>query len=110
VDVIVLRHYRSGRPSGPRGFAGSVINGGEARPSIPTQALIRLILYREAERRIDGVSMLSSGLMNSRTIRSHPYFWQILGDQNLFCSPRGFTMKEDMKDYLREHQIPSTNP
>lgn len=109
VDVIVLRHYRSG--SARRAAEVSpvpIINGGDGPAQHPTQALIDLYCIEKLKGGIDGVSIAFVGdLLNSRTIRSLAYFLaKYSGIQIYFVSPQVLKMKEDMKDYLREHQVP----
>jgi aspartate carbamoyltransferase catalytic subunit len=109
VDVIVLRHYRSG--SAKRAAEVSpvpVINGGDGPAQHPTQALIDLYCIEKLKGGIDGVSIAFVGdLMNSRTIRSLTYFLaKYSGIKIYFVSPGALRMNEDMKDYLREHQVP----
>jgi aspartate carbamoyltransferase len=109
VDVIVLRHYRSG--SAGRAAQVSpvpVINGGDGPAQHPTQALIDLYCIEKLKGGIDGVSIAFIGdLMNSRTIRSLAYFLaKYSGIKIYFVSPGALRMKEDMKDYLRENQVP----
>ncbi len=109
VDVIVLRHYRSG--SAKRAAEVSpvpIINGGDGPAQHPTQALIDLYCIEKLKGGIDGVSIAFVGdLLNSRTIRSLTYFLaKYSGIKIYFVSPRVLKMKDDMKDYLREHQVP----
>ena len=109
VDVIVLRHYRSG--SAKRAAEVSpvpVINGGDGPAQHPTQALIDLYCIEKLKGGIDGVSIAFVGdLMNSRTIRSLTYFLaKYSGIKIYFVSPGALRMNDDMKDYLREHRVP----
>jgi aspartate carbamoyltransferase len=109
VDVIVLCHYRSG--SAKRAAEVSpvpIINGGDGPAQHPTQALIDLYCIEKLKGGIDGVSIAFVGdLLNSRTIRSLTYFLaKYSGIKIYFVSPRVLKMKDDMKDYLREHQVP----
>ena len=109
VDGIVLRHYRSG--SAKRAAEVSpvpIINGGDGPAQHPTQALIDLYCIEKLKGGIDGVAIAFVGdLMNSRTIRSLTYFLaKYSGIKIYFVSPRALKMKDDMKDYLREHQVP----
>jgi len=109
VDVIVLRHHQSG--SAKRAAEVSpvpIINGGDGPAQHPTQALIDLYCIEKLKGGIDGVSIGFVGdLMNSRTIRSLAYFLaKYSGIKIYFASPRVLKMKDDMKDYLRENQVP----
>jgi aspartate carbamoyltransferase catalytic subunit len=109
VDVIVLRHYRSG--SAKRAAEISpvpIINGGDGPAQHPTQALIDLYSIEKLKGGIDGVSIAFIGdLMNSRTIRSLTYFLaKYSGIKIYFASPRVLKMKDDLKEYLAEHRVP----
>jgi aspartate carbamoyltransferase catalytic subunit len=109
VDVIVLRHYRSG--SAKRAAEVSpvpIINGGDGPAQHPTQALIDLFCIEKLKGGIDGVAIAFVGdLMNSRTIRSLTYFLaKYTGVKIYFVSPRALKMKDDMKEYLAEHRVP----
>ena len=109
VDVIVLRHYRSGLAKRAAEVSPvPIINGGDGPAQHPTQALIDLYCIEKLKGGIDGVSIAFVGdLMNSRTIRSLTYFLaKYSGIKIYFVSPGALRMKEDMKDYLREHQVP----
>ncbi|MBM4329987.1 MAG: aspartate carbamoyltransferase [Deltaproteobacteria bacterium] len=109
VDVIVLRHYRSG--SAKRAAEISlvpIINGGDGPAQHPTQALIDLYCIEKLKGGIDGVSIAFIGdLMNSRTIRSLAYFLaKYSGIKIYFASPRVLKIQDDMKEYLAENRIP----
>jgi len=109
VDVIVLRHHRSG--SAKRAAAVSpvpIINAGDGPAQHPTQALIDLYCIEKLKGGIDGLSIVFIGdLLNSRTIRSLAYFLaKYSGIKIHFASPRALKMKDDMKEYLADHQVP----
>jgi aspartate carbamoyltransferase catalytic subunit len=109
VDVIVLRHYQSG--SARRAAEVSpvpIINAGDGPAQHPTQALIDLYCIEKLKGGIDGVSIAFIGdLLASRTIRSLAYFLaKYSGIKIYFTSPRVLKMKEDLKEYLKEHQVP----
>ncbi len=111
VDVIVLRHHQSG--SAKRAAEVSpvpIVNGGDGPAQHPTQALIDLYCIEKLKGGIDGVSIAFIGdLLNSRTIRSLTYFLaKYSGIKIHFVSPRVLKMKDDMKEYLSEHQVPFT--
>ena len=108
VDVIVLRHFQGG--SARRAAEVSpvpVINGGDGPAQHPTQALIDLYCIEKLKGGIDGVSIAFVGdLMNSRTVRSLAYFLaKYSGIKIYFVAPGMLRMKDDMKEYLREHQV-----
>lgn len=109
VDVIVLRHYLGG--SAKRAAEVSfvpIINGGDGPAQHPTQALIDLYCIEKLKGGIDGLSIAFIGdLMNSRTIRSLTYFLaKYSGIKIYFASPRVLKIQDDMKEYLRENNIP----
>lgn len=111
VDVIVMRHYRSG--SAKRASKVSpvpIINGGDGPAQHPTQALIDLYCIEKVKGGIDGVSIALIGdLMNSRTIRSLTYFLaKYSGIKIYFASPRALKMKDDLKEYLAKHRVSFT--
>ena len=109
VDVIVLRHYRSGSAKQASEISSvPVINGGDGPAQHPTQALIDLYCIEKLKGGIDGVSIAFIGdLMNSRTIRSLTYFLaKYTGVKIYFASPRALKMKDDMKEYLTQNQVP----
>jgi aspartate carbamoyltransferase catalytic subunit len=82
--------------------------GSQVPAQHPTQALVDLYCIEKLKGGIDGVSIAFVGdLLNSRTIRSLTYFLaKYSGIKIYFVSPRVLKMKDDMKDYLREHQVP----
>ncbi len=109
VDVIVLRHYKSG--SARRAAEVSpvpIINGGDGPAQHPTQALIDLYCIEKLKGGIDGISIAFVGdLMHSRTIRSLTYFLaKYSGIRISFASPSELRMKDDLKAYLAEHRVP----
>jgi aspartate carbamoyltransferase catalytic subunit len=109
VDVIVLRHYRSGSAKRAAEVSPvSVINGGDGPAQHPTQALIDLYCIEKLKGGIDGISIAFMGdLMNSRTIRSLTYFLaKYSGVRIYFVSPGTLKMKDDLKEYLADHRIP----
>lgn len=109
VDLIVLRHYRSGSAKRAAGVASvPIINGGDGPAQHPTQALIDLYCIEKLKGGIDGVSIAFIGdLKNSRTIRSLVYFLaKYSGMKIYFASPAALKIEEDTKEYLRENQIP----
>lgn len=108
VDVIVLRHYQSG--SAKRASEVSpvpIINGGDGSAQHPTQAIIDLYCIEKLKGSVDGVSIALIGdLMNSRTIRSLTYFLaKYSGIKIYLASPKTLKMKDDIKEYLAEHQV-----
>ena len=108
VDVIVLRHYRSGSAKRAAEISSvPIINGGDGPAQHPSQALIDLYCIEKLKGGIDGVSIAFVGdLMNSRTIRSLAYFLaKYSGIKIYFASPQALRIQEDLKEYLRENTI-----
>jgi aspartate carbamoyltransferase catalytic subunit len=109
VDLIVLRHYLSGSAKRAAEISSvPVINGGDGPAQHPTQALIDLYCIEKLKGGIDGVSIAFIGdLMNSRTIRSLVHFLaKYSGIRIYFASPAVLKIADDMKEYLRENNIP----
>ncbi len=109
VDLIVLRHYRSGSAKRAAEISSvPIINGGDGPAQHPTQALIDLYCIEKLKGGIDGVSIAFIGdMMNSRTIRSLVYFLaKYSGIKIYFASPTVLKIEEDTKEYLRENSIP----
>jgi aspartate carbamoyltransferase len=109
VDVIVLRHYRSGSAGQAAEVSPvPIINGGDGPAQHPTQALIDLYCIEKLKGGVDGLSIAFVGdLMNSRTIRSLTYFLaKYSGIRIFFVSPRALRMKDDLKEYLADNKVP----
>jgi aspartate carbamoyltransferase catalytic subunit len=109
VDVIVLRHHRSGSAKRAADISPvPIINGGDGPAQHPTQALIDLYCIEKLKGGIDGISIAFIGdLLTSRTIRSLTYFLaKYSGIKIYFASPHVLKMKDDLKKYLAEHQVP----
>ncbi len=109
VDVIVLRHYRSGSAKQAAEVSPvPIINGGDGPAQHPTQALIDLYCIEKLKGGVDGVSIAFVGdLMNSRTIRSLTYFLaKYSGVRIYFVSPRALQMKDDIQEYLKDNGVP----
>jgi aspartate carbamoyltransferase catalytic subunit len=109
VDLIVLRHYRSGSAKRAAEISAvPIINGGDGPAQHPTQALIDLYSIEKLKGGIDGVSIAFIGdLAGSRTIRSLVYFLaKYSGIKIDFASPSVLKADEETKEYLRENRIP----
>jgi aspartate carbamoyltransferase len=109
VDLIVLRHYRSGSAKCAAEISAvPIINGGDGPAQHPTQALIDLYSIEKLKGGIDGVSIAFIGdLAGSRTIRSLVYFLaKYSGIKIDFASPSVLKADEETKEYLRENRIP----
>ncbi len=108
-DVIVMRHYESG--SAKRAALVSdvpIINAGDGPGQHPTQALLDLYTIQKELGQIDGMTVTMVGdLANGRTVRSLCYLLAKFRDIKIrFVSPDVVRMKQDIKDYLDEHNIP----
>lgn len=107
-DIIVLRHYEKG--ASERAAAVSnvpIINAGDGTGQHPTQALLDLYTIEKELKRIDGKTIAIVGdLKNGRTVRSLAY---LLGKYKeikiFFVSPLELKIGNDIKNYLRKHNI-----
>lgn len=107
-DIIVLRHYEKG--ASERAAAVSnvpIINAGDGTGQHPTQALLDLYTIEKELKRIDGKIIAMVGdLKNGRTVRSLAY---LLGKYKeikiFFVSPLELKIGNDIKNYLRKHNI-----
>lgn len=107
-DFIVLRHFEEGSSK----LAASVspvpiINGGDGSGQHPTQALLDLYTIWKEIGRIDNITIAIAGdLKYGRTVRSLCY---LLGKfknvKILFIAPENLSVKDDIKEYLRRHNI-----
>ncbi|RLB03337.1 MAG: aspartate carbamoyltransferase [Deltaproteobacteria bacterium] len=116
VDLIIMRYpepgfaeriafllNNSGRPV-------PVINAGSGRDQHPTQALLDIYtLHRSFEDQggIDGKKIALVGdLKRGRTVRSLAYLMKNYeGVKLYFVSPPELRMEDDLKEYLREHEV-----
>jgi aspartate carbamoyltransferase catalytic subunit len=107
-DVIVLRHFEAG--SALRASQVSqvpIINAGDGAGQHPTQALLDLYTIERELGRVDGIHIAGIGdLRFGRTVRSLAY---LLGKyKNItmtFVSPPELRMGEDIKAYLKRHDV-----
>lgn len=107
-DIIVLRHYEKG--ASERAAAVSdipIINAGDGIGQHPTQALLDLYTIEKELRKIDGrIIAMVGDLKNGRTVRSLAY---LLGKYKeikiFFVSPLELKIGNDIKNYLRKHNI-----
>ena len=110
-DVIVLRHFEIG--TAERAATVSrvpVINAGDGAGQHPTQALLDLYTLKRELGRIDGVRIAMTGdLKNGRTVRSLCY---LLGKYDGIhidlVSPAELKIGDDIKEYLKRHDISFT--
>lgn len=107
-DVIVLRHFEAG--SALRASQVSqvpIVNAGDGAGQHPTQALLDLYTIERELGHVDGIHLAGVGdLRFGRTVRSLAY---LLGKfKNIrmtFVSPPELRMGDDIKAYLRRHEV-----
>lgn len=108
-DVIVLRYDQEGGAKiAAEVSEAPIINAGDRHPGQhPTQALLDLYTILKKIGKIDGLSIAMVGdLINGRTVRSLSYLLGKFKDIRIFfISPEASQMQEDVKDYLRRHNV-----
>ena len=107
-DVIVLRYNEEGGAKiAAEASSVPIINAGDGSGQHPTQALLDLYTIRRKLGRIDGILVAMIGdLFNGRTVRSLCYLLGKFSDIRIcFIAPDEAKMKEDIKDYLRRHNV-----
>jgi len=85
-----------------------IINAGDGTGQHPTQALLDVYTIREEIGRIAGTSIAIVGDLNrGRTARSLAYLYAKYPDIKIyFVSPEAAKMKDDIKNHLREKNVP----
>lgn len=107
-DVIVLRHFEQGASERASLVSNvPVINAGDGSGQHPTQALLDLYTIKRELKKISGIRVAMVGdLKHGRTIRSLSY---LLGKYEkvfiYFVSPKGLRVGDDIKEYLRKHDV-----
>ncbi len=107
-DVIVLRHYESGAAERAASVSSvPIINAGDGPGQHPTQSLLDLYTIEKEIGHLVGLAIAMVGdLTNGRTVRSLCYLLAKYNDVKIyFVAPEMVKMKEDIKDYLREHNV-----
>ena len=108
-DVIVIRYDKGiGAEFAANVSEAPVINAGDREPGQhPTQALLDLRTIFERRRSIDGLKIAMVGdLENGRTVRSLSYLLgKFKGVEIYFVSPANSRMKDDVKEYLKKHEV-----
>ncbi len=107
-DCIVLRHDKEG--SSMRAAKVSkvpIINAGDGKGQHPTQALLDVYtIYKEIGRLENLKIVIVGDLKSGRTARSLCYLLgKFSNNEIIFVSPNNLKMNEDIKDYLRRHNI-----
>jgi len=108
-DIIVVRYDRKSELEEAQKQAGvPIINAGDGTGQHPTQALLDLFTIKEKFGRIEGLHIVMAGdLKNGRTVRSLCYLIakHFPGNVIHLVSPGPAKMKEDVKAYLRKHDV-----
>jgi aspartate carbamoyltransferase catalytic subunit len=109
-DVIVIRYdHDIGARFAADVSRAPVISAGDREPGQhPTQALLDLRTIYKRRGSIDGLKIAMVGdLDKGRTVRSLCYLLgKFKGIQIYFISPHNTRMGEDIKMYLRKHEVP----
>ena len=106
--VIVLRSYEEGMAErASKVSMASIINAGDGKGQHPTQALLDLYTIWKEIGRISEISIAMVGdLLNGRTVRSLSYLIGKFKNVKIyFVSPESLRMRDDIKEYLRRHDI-----
>ena len=117
VDLIISRHPEAGFAEKTAWVLNQaerpvpVLNGGSGPDQHPTQALLDIYTLEREFRTIGGLDgkkvAMVGDLMRGRTVRSLSYLMKNYKDVELyFVSPEVFRMKDDIKDFLKRHEIP----
>ncbi len=107
-DIIVLRHFEKGASKRAASVSKvPVINAGDGTGQHPTQALLDLYTIKKELGKIDGLTIAFVGdLKNGRTVRSLAYLLgKFKGIKLFFISPKQLKLGEDIKEYLKSHQV-----
>lgn len=116
VDLIVIRHPEAGFAEKTAWVLNqterpvSVINGGSGPDQHPTQALLDIYTLERSFEHIGGLNgkriAMVGDLKRGRTVRSLSYLMKNYKDITLYyVSPEIFKMKDDIKTFLRRHDI-----
>ncbi len=89
VDIVVMRHPRSGAPYlAARHTGASIINGGDGSHAHPTQALLDLFTLRERLGSLEGRKVVIVGdILHSRVARSNAWCLLRDGAEVVLCGP-----------------------
>jgi aspartate carbamoyltransferase catalytic subunit len=107
-DVIVLRYDEEGGAKRAAQVSSvPIINAGDGSGEHPTQALLDLYTIKKELGRIDGISVAMVGdLTRGRTVRSLSYLLTKFDIEKIyFVSSEIAKMRNDVKNYLRSHNI-----
>lgn len=107
-DVIVMRHYESGAARRAADVSRvPVVNAGDGTGQHPTQAFLDLYTIEKELGHIDDLSIAVVGdLANGRTARSLCYLLAKYRNVRIFMiAPTVVRMRDDIKEYLRRHDV-----
>ncbi len=107
-DVIVLRYDEEGGVKRAAEVSEApIINAGDGTGQHPTQALLDLYTIQKEIGKIAGTSIAMVGdLARGRTVRSLSYLYAKFPEVKIyFISPETAKIKDDIKAYLKKHQI-----
>ena len=107
-NVIVLRSHEEGMAErASKVSMAPIINAGDGKGQHPTQALLDLYTIWKEIGRISEISIAMVGdLLNGRTVRSLSYLIGKFKNVKIyFVSPESLRMRDDIKEYLRRHDI-----
>lgn len=84
-----------------------IINAGDGTGQHPTQALLDLYTVQKEIGKIAGTSIAMVGdLVRGRTVRSLSYLYAKFPEVKIyFVSPEAAKMRDDIKNYLKKHQV-----
>lgn len=107
-DVIVLRYDEEGGAKRATEVSQTpIINAGDGTGQHPTQALLDLYTVQKEIGKIAGTSIAMVGdLVRGRTVRSLSYLYAKFPEVKIyFVSPEAAKMRDDIKNYLKKHQV-----
>jgi len=107
-DIIVLRHNEEGSAKTASEISSvPVVNAGDGKGQHPTQTVLDLYTIYKEIGRVDNLKIAMVGdLANGRTIRSLCYLLgKFTGIEIFFVSPENLKIGEDIKRYLKKHNI-----
>jgi len=107
-DVIVLRYDEEGGAKRATKVSQTpIINAGDGTGQHPTQALLDLYTVQKEIGKIAGTSIAMVGdLVRGRTVRSLSYLYAKFPEVKIyFVSPGMAKMRDDIKNYLKKHQV-----
>jgi aspartate carbamoyltransferase catalytic subunit len=117
VDLIISRHPEAGFAEKTAWVLNQtdrpvpILNGGSGPDQHPTQALLDIYTLERSFQHIGGLDgkkiAMVGDLKRGRTVRSLSYLMKNYNDVSLyFVSPDVFRMKDDIKKFLKKHDIP----